>query len=115
MMNTLKKAGLLALALGFAGCATAPEAPPPGQSFAVPQDNPLYAVKSGMNEVAVRNAVGNPQSSHSYTTGKQWIPFYFGPDTARTEWVYEGKGRVVFSRNRYSGELSVVKVIAEGE
>ena len=43
-------------------------------------------------------------------TGKAWIPFDYGPDTARIDWMYTGKGRVVFSRNRYTGAPKVIKV-----
>ena len=64
-----------------------------------------------MNEIDVRKLLGEPDSSNSYQTGKAWIPFYYGPDVARTDWVYAGQGRVVFSRNRYTGGLAVVSVV----
>lgn len=101
---------LLALSVGFAGCASTPAAPPEGADFSISESHPLYAVKSRMSEVEVRNVAGNPDDSRSYMTGKQWIPFYFGSDTHRTEWIYEGEGVVVFSRNRYSGGLSAIEV-----
>jgi hypothetical protein len=44
-------------------------------------------------------------------TGKGWIPFYYGPDTSRTDYLYKGIGRVVFSRNRYSGQLKVINLL----
>ena len=44
-------------------------------------------------------------------TGKAWIPFYFGPDATRTDWMYKGQGRVVFSRNKYSGALKVIRIL----
>jgi hypothetical protein len=44
-------------------------------------------------------------------TGKAWIPFYYGGDTYRTDWMYKGKGRVVFSRNQWSGALKVIRVM----
>ncbi len=44
-------------------------------------------------------------------TGKAWIPFYDGPDTHRTDWIYSGKGRVVFSINRYSHDVQVIRVM----
>src|SRR5262245_24941655 len=75
-----------------------------------PASSKLAKVKVGMNDVDVRKAMGEPTTSKSYMTGKQWIPFYFGPDTGRTDWKYKGQGRVVFSRNRYSGGLTVIHV-----
>ena len=76
--------------------------PPPGSPFA--------EVQMGMNDVQVRNVLGDPDNSNAYMTGKMFIPFYFGPDTHRAEWMYKGKGRVVFSRNRWTGGLKVIKV-----
>jgi len=109
----------LAVGAGLAGCASnggeasgsaaAQQAPPAGSKLA--------KVAVGMNDVEVRKILGEPDSSNAYQTGKAWIPFYFGPDAARSDWVYKGQGRVVFSRNRYSGGLKVIRVIynpAEG-
>ena len=81
------------------------------QWTAPPAGSPLAKVKSGMNDAQVRNLLGNPTNANAYMTGKAWIPFYYGPDTHRSDWMYEGVGRVVFSRNRYSGGLKVVRVI----
>ena len=78
-------------------------APPPG--------SPLSKVHLDMNDTEVRNIMGEPDNSNAYMTGKSWIPFYYGPDTTRTDWMYGGIGRVVFSRNRYTGGLKVIKVL----
>ena len=59
----------------------------------------------------VRKVLGDPDNANAYMTGKSWIPFYYGPDTHRTDWMYKGKGRVVFSRNRYSGGLKVIRIL----
>lgn len=104
---------IVALGLSAVGCASSPPPPSQGQRFELGAGHPLAGVTSGMNDIQVRNVAGEPQNSRSYQTGKQWIPFYFGPDTHRTEWIYDGKGQVVFSRNRYSGGLSVINVIAQ--
>ena len=64
-----------------------------------------------MNDAEVRKILGDPDNSNAYMTGKNWIPFYYGPDTHRSDWMYKGKGRVVFSRNRYSGALKVIQVL----
>ena len=77
-------------------------APPPG--------SPLAKVKLGMNDTQVRKILGDPDNSNSYITGKSWIPFYYGGDTRRSDWMYKGIGRVVFSRNQYSGSLKVIRI-----
>jgi hypothetical protein len=104
----------LAVAFGLSACASnggeasesaaaAQQAPPPGSKLA--------QVKIGMNDVEVRKILGEPDSANAYQTGKAWIPFYFGPDTARSDWIYKGEGRVVYSRNQYTGGLKVIRVI----
>ena len=78
-------------------------APPPGST--------LSKIQLSSSEYEVRKLLGEPDNTNAYTTGKAWIPFYFGTDVARTDWMYTGKGRVVFSRNRYTGALKVIKVL----
>lgn len=75
-----------------------------------PSDSPLAKVKDGMNDTDVRRILGEPDSAKDYMTGKQFIPYYYGPDTARTEWIYKGLGRITLTRNRYSGGLKVIRV-----
>lgn len=80
-----------------------PKVPPPPSS-------PLSKVRTGMTDLDVRKILGEPSYVNSYATGKQWIPFCYGSDTSRSAWTYAGQGQVVFSRNRYSGDLNVVDV-----
>lgn len=75
-----------------------------------PAGTKLSKIREGMNDAEVNNIMGYPNDTTSYMTGKAWIPFYFGPDTTRTDWLYRGQGRVVFSRNHYSGGLKVIRV-----
>lgn len=77
---------------------------------AAPEGTKLSKIREGMNDVEVGKIMGYPESSNSYMTGKSWIPFYFGSDTTRTDWLYKGQGRVVFSRNHYSGGLKVIRI-----
>jgi hypothetical protein len=84
---------------------------PPGYSEPA-AGSPLSKVAVGMNDTEVRKILGDPDNANAYMTGKAWIPFYYGPDTHRTDWMYKGKGRVVFSRNRWSGALKVIRVMA---
>jgi hypothetical protein len=77
---------------------------------APPKGTRLANIALGMTDLDVRKAIGEPDSAKNYMTGKAWIPFYWGPDVARTDWMYKGQGRVVFSRNRYTGGLKVIRV-----
>ncbi len=104
-----------ALGLGLAiatstGCSGREGAAPRAPKVAPPASSSLSKVTPGMTEVDVRKVLGEPTRSRSYATGKAWIPWYFGSDTRRTSWTYAGQGVVVFSRNRYSGGLKVVRV-----
>jgi len=71
---------------------TAEAAPVP-----VPSSSALAKVRMGMGKGEVRDAVGPPTDENSYSTGKAFVPFYFGNDARRTSWYYKGQGRVVFA------------------
>jgi outer membrane protein assembly factor BamE (lipoprotein component of BamABCDE complex) len=104
----------LSLVLGFIGCASggsAGEANPSQVRSALPVDSKLAPIRTGMSDTDVRRILGRPDDSSAYLTGKAWIPFYYGTDTHRSDWMYRGVGRVIFSRNRYSGALSVVQIL----
>jgi outer membrane protein assembly factor BamE (lipoprotein component of BamABCDE complex) len=77
----------------------------------VPASSPLAKVKVGMTDSEVRGILGEPSDTNAYMSGKAFIPMYYGSDTHRSDWMYKGVGRVVFSRNRYSGALKVIKLI----
>lgn len=111
--SSLAVAVLVALLGTLGGCASSGggEAKAAKADVAIPSSSPLAKIELGMNDAQVRNAIGNPDNSKSYMTGKAWIPFYYGSDTHRSDWIYSGVGRVVFSRNRWSGGLKVVKLI----
>jgi len=103
-------AALVAAAL--AGCAPTGEraVDPAEHGVAVSAGTPLTRIEPGMTSEQVRNILGSPDRATAYTTGKAWLPFYFGGDTDRTDWLYSDQGRVVFSRNRWSGALHVIRV-----
>jgi len=103
--------GLAACASGSGSDKAAPSEAAAPSDVPPPAGSPLSKVNPGMNDTDVRKVLGEPDDANGYMTGKAWIPFYHGPDTARTDWMYNSKGRVVFSRNRYSGSLKVVRVI----
>ena len=51
----------------------------------------------GMGMRQVTDLIGQPTDQGAYSTGKAWIPYYFGGDRYRHELVYKGQGRLVFS------------------
>jgi hypothetical protein len=121
MNRLLLTVTIAALVAGLGGCASSggsggtetaktADAYPAGYS-APPPGSPLAGVQIGSNDTDVRKIMGEPDRSNAYMTGKAWIPYYYGSDTSRTDWMYSGQGRVVFSRNRYSGGLKVIKVL----
>jgi hypothetical protein len=50
-----------------------------------------------MTKHQVKELIGSPTDENSYSTGKVFIPFYFGNDARRSSWFYKGMGRVVFA------------------
>ena len=44
-------------------------------------------------------------------TGKQFIPFYFGSDTHRTELIYKNQGRLVFAGGSAFGDFTSYNLI----
>jgi len=109
-------AGILALVLN--GCATQTAKPTDGASapagatikgVPAPPNSPLAKVQLGMGKKQVRDLLGSPTDENSYSTGKVWIPFYFGNDARRTSWYYKGLGRVVFADgNAFGGGTAEV-------
>ena len=63
--------------------------PVPGSAFTKLQ------IGMGINQVIA--LVGTPTDQGSYMTGKAWIPFYFGSDKYRIEYVYKNQGRLIFA------------------
>lgn len=127
-MKTLRTPLVLALALSallLGACASdggSGEASQSGKSetkngdypagyTAPPADSKFAEIKKDDSEYDVRKILGEPDDANAYMTGKAWIPFYFGSDVARTDWFYTGQGRIVFSRNRYTGALKVIKIL----
>ena len=74
----------------------------------IPASSPLAKVQNGMNDSQVRSLLGEPAGTRNYPSPKAFIPFYFGGDGWRVAWLYPNVGRIVFSRNTYSGAMSVV-------
>ena len=59
----------------------------------------------GMGMRQVLDIAGPPTDQGAYITGKSFIPFYFGSDRSRVEFVYRGQGRLIFA-GAAAGSLS---------
>ena len=74
-----------------------------------PADSPLAKVKTGMTEAQVLSILGQPTDQGASITGKQFIPWYFGSDTARVAYYYKGQGRVVFAAGGIGNRAGTVQ------
>lgn len=87
-----------------------------GGNTPAPQGNgqfkPITEVKPGMSMEQAYAIAGPPTSSGSHITGKAFVPFNFkGSDSYRTNALYKGQGRIVFSNNSaYSTGQKVLEV-----
>ena len=93
--------------------ATEPKPSPPSPERqripGIPPDSPLAEIELGMSFGDVRRILGDPDDRIDRTTAKAWIPFYIGPGAYLRDWIYRGRGRVVFSLHR--GSLHVLDVV----
>lgn len=82
---------------------------PPRRFSKLPPGSPLAQITFGMSHHEVRSMLGEPDDRIDRITVRAWIPFYSGAGGYLRDWIYEGKGRVVFSLHK--GSLDVVDVI----
>ena len=69
-----------------------------GEIVGKPAPNSKFTkLEIGMSMKEVTDLVGQPTDSGAYVTGKAWIPFYFGSDRHRYEFVYKNQGRLIFA------------------
>lgn len=66
----------------------------------IPADCSLSKIAEGMGQGQVFDILGPPKDQEVYTTGKQYIPFYFGSDVVRTVYYYKGLGQIHFTSGR---------------
>ena len=114
MQRWTKAAVTVATLMALAGCSTksAEEPAPAAAAAPAPAGSKLAQVKVGMTKKQVTDILGSPTDENSYSSGKAWIPFYFGNDVRRTEFLYKGVGRVVFADGNAfgGGGTEVVRV-----
>ncbi|MBC8057225.1 MAG: hypothetical protein H7Y61_11675 [Rhizobiales bacterium] len=70
-----------------------------GEIVGTPAASSKFAkLKIGMDMSEVQEILGrSPDRSHSYESGKRWIPFYFGNDARRLQALYRGEGCLIFT------------------
>jgi hypothetical protein len=60
----------------------------------------------------------SPDISHSYESGKRWIPFYFGNDARRVQALYKGEGCLLITGGNIwggaGGDLIQIEVDPSG-
>lgn len=55
-------------------------------------------LKVGMSMGEVQNVLDRaPDRTHTYESGKRWIPFYFGSDVRRNQALFRGEGCLIFT------------------
>lgn len=69
-----------------------------GEISGTPAPESRFAkVKIGMELEQVYKLIGEPDQLYSHSTGKNWIPFYFGADGRRIVTHYRGEGCLTYS------------------
>lgn len=63
----------------------------------IPPTSKFAKISIGMPMKEVTDLIGQPTDTKNYQTGKAFIPFYFGRDTARSEALYKGEGRITYT------------------
>jgi hypothetical protein len=115
-VKSLRALILIALAATGLTCASVDGGvPPDGRAASAPPGSSWARIEPGMSDAQVRDVLGEPDDSNSYMTDKAWLLFYWGSDTHRAEWIYQGEGRVVFSMGPRSGALKVIRVLYGAE
>ena len=112
----LKGIYFLILVLWLAGCTTTTDRVPAMETIngsskdhsaqAIPADSLFSKIEIGMEKSQIIDLIGPPSDLQSKSSGKIYIPFYFGRDVARTVYYYKGEGRIIIS----SGNDKVMRI-----
>ena len=91
-----------------------------GEIIGTPAANSTFAkLLIGMELNEVQKIVGRfPDETHSYESGKRWIPFYFGNDARRMQMLYKGEGCLIFTGGgafASGGDLIQIQVDPSGK
>ncbi len=74
-------------------------------------DSRFAKVKIGMELEQVYKLIGEPDQLYNHTTGKNWIPFYFGADGQRIVTHYRGEGCLTYSAGgAFNGKKQLLRM-----
>lgn len=82
--------------LALMGCATTNKNPQVIEGN-IPESSPFAKIRIGMSQRQIHDILGFPTDSANHTTGKMFIPFYFGNDTMRFYEYYKGMGNITYT------------------
>ena len=91
-----------------------------GEMIGTPTANSKFAkLQIGMSTSETQDVLGRaPDRSHTYESGKRWIPFYFGNDARRMQVLYKGEGCLIFTGGNIwggaGGDLMQIEVDPSG-
>jgi len=104
-MSVFVKLAMMAVCgVMLAGCASNPnQQSKTAAAQTIPVESKFSKIAVGMSMKQVYDLIGTPTDTRIYSTGKIFIPFYFGSDGVRTEALYKGEGRIVFTGIGVSG------------
>jgi hypothetical protein len=91
-----------------------------GEIIGTPAPDSKFAkLEIGMDMNQIQDVMGRtPDRSHSYESGKRWIPFYFGNDARRMQVLYKGEGCLVVTNGNVwgaaGGDLIQIEVDPKG-
>lgn len=79
-----------------------------GEMTGTPAPGSLLAkLEIGMSSDEVINLMKRaPDRSHTYESGKRWIPLYFGNDARRMQVLYQGEGCLVYAAGSRFGAMT---------
>ncbi|PTQ69133.1 hypothetical protein [Pseudomonas sp. GV071] len=101
MRSTFVKVSLIVTLGLLAACAqqkpSAPQAKEQQIIGQIPAGSPFAKLRPGMSMQQTHDLIGMPTDAYSHTTGKAFIPFYFGKDSMRMEELYKGQGRITYN------------------
>ena len=88
-----------------------------GEMYGKPARGSSFSkLEFGMGQREVADLIGGPKDQKVYSTGKTFIPFYFGGDTHRIEYFYKDEGRLIFAggTGMFSGGVQrLIKIVVD--
>lgn len=104
---------MASLLLTLAACKASSPEDDAAIPYPIPAKSKFAQIQLGWSHKRVHDTIGEPMDTREYTTGKAFIPFYFGSDMGRIEDLYKGEGRIIYSGGSgvNSQGFTVLKII----